>query len=71
MLSPYKQKYTLKLKRDTYLVAIIAAIMIAVIIQKMIWFKNFKQKLKTKHYLSISIIACLYFLSLEDYLLTI
>ena len=71
MISPYKQKYTLKLKRDTYLVAIIAAIMIAVIIQKMIWFKNFKQKLKTKHYLSISIIACLYFLSLEDYLLTI
>ena len=71
MLSPYKQKYTLKLKRDTYLVAIIAAIMIAVIIQKMIWFKNFKQKLKTKHYLSISIIACLYFLSLEDYFLTI
>ena len=71
MISPYKQKYTLKLKRDTYLVAIIAAIMIAVIIQKMIWFKNFKQKLKTKHYLSISIIACLYFLSLEDYFLTI
>ena len=71
MLSPYKQKYTLKLKRDTYLVAIIAAIMIAVIIQKMIWFKNFKQKLKTKHYLSISIIAYLYFLSLEDYFLTI
>ena len=71
MISPYKQKYTLKLKRDTYLVAIIAAIMIAVIIQKMIWFKNFKQKLKTKHYLYISIIACLYILSLEDYLLTI
>ena len=51
MISSYKQKYTLKLKRDTYLAAIIAAIMIAVIIQKMIWFKNFKQKLKTKHYL--------------------
>lgn len=47
MIASYKQKYTLKLKRDSYLLAIIAAIMIAVIIQKTIWFKNFKRKLKT------------------------